>query len=174
MIRKSGHRFSEKVMRQLNVRRLSLIAALAAALAAPGASAQKGPSTVALNPGFGDLMQLLIQPRHLKLGLAARAGNWALADYEVKLLRQSFANIAKTYPMFRGQPISVTVDAILDDPLKSASAAIDKKDSKAFDEAYERITAGCNACHSALDHPFVVIKVPTEAAFPNQEFKPAK
>ena len=40
-----------------------------------------------------------------------------------------------------------------------------------FDEAYESLTKGCNACHATTDHPFVVIKAPDSAAvFPNQDF----
>jgi len=147
--------------------------ALVLALAAPGALAQKGASSVPLNPGFGDLMELLVQPRHLKLGLAAQAANWPLADYELKQLRQAFGNVARTYPMFRGQPIGVTVEAVLDEPFKAATAAIEARDAGKFADAYASITAGCNACHSALDHPFVVIKTPDASAFPDQEFKPA-
>lgn len=149
-----------------------LLVVLAVALAAPSARAQKGPSTATLNPGFGDLMELLVQPRHLKLGLAGQAGNWPLAGYELQQLRQAFANVARTYPMFRSQPIGVTVEAVLGDPLKAAADAIDKRNPQGFADAYARVTAGCNACHSALDHPFVVIKVPDQAAFPDQEFKP--
>jgi len=37
--------------------------------------------------------------------------------------------------------------------------------------AYDQFTQGCNACHTALDHPHVVIKVPGGSAFPDQEFK---
>jgi len=68
----------------------------------------------------------------------------------------------------------VTIEDVLGEPFKAAGVAIDKKDGTAFGEAYAAITAGCNACHAALDHPFVVIKVPSEAAFPNQDFKPQK
>src|SRR5205809_965973 len=42
-----------------------------------------------------------------------------------------------------------------------------------FNESYEKLTAGCNACHATTDHPFVVITAPTSpAAFPNQDFQP--
>ena len=33
---------------------------------------------------------------------------------------------------------------------------------------------GCNACHGALFHPFVVIKAPDASAFPNQKFAPGQ
>ena len=31
-------------------------------------------------PGMGDLMVTIVQPRHLKLGLAGQARNWDYAD----------------------------------------------------------------------------------------------
>ena len=62
----------------------------------------------------------------------------------------------------------------MEEPFKATQTAIEARNAQGFGEGYARITAGCNACHSALDHPFVVIKVPSEAAFPNQDFKPAK
>jgi len=34
-----------------------------------------------------------------------------------------------------------------------------------------RLTEGCNACHATTDHAFVVIKVPSASAFPNQDFE---
>jgi hypothetical protein len=36
------------------------------------------------------------------------------------------------------------------------------------------VTAGCNACHTTTDNPFIVIKAPESSSFPNQEFEPGK
>ena len=55
--------------------------------------------------GMGDLMNTLIQPRHVKLGLADRAENWALANYALSELRQVFERIGKAVPKFRGMPV---------------------------------------------------------------------
>jgi hypothetical protein len=119
---------------------------------------------------MGDMMNTLIQPRHAKLGLAGRAGNWPLAAYALAEIRQSFAGIAKAQPKFHGYPVADLADAALKQPLAATDDAIKAQDAKKFAAAYDQLTQGCNACHSSLDHPFVVIKVPDASAFPNQEF----
>src|SRR6187200_171731 len=48
-------------------------------------------------PGLGEITSLQ-QMRHLKLWLAAQAGNWALADYELDELKEGFEDITKYYP----------------------------------------------------------------------------
>jgi hypothetical protein len=119
---------------------------------------------------MGDMMNTLIQPRHAKLGLAGHAGNWPLAAYALVEIRQAFAGIAKAQPKFHGYPVADLADAALKQPLAAVDDAIKAQDAKKFAAAYDQLTQGCNACHSSLDHPFVVIKVPDASAFPNQEF----
>ena len=47
-------------------------------------------------------------------------------------------------------------------------------DIRQFAQSFDRITAGCNACHSTADQSFVVIKTPDASVFPNQEFEPGR
>jgi hypothetical protein len=119
---------------------------------------------------MGDMMNTLVQPRHAKLGLAAKAENWPLALYAIVEIRQAFAGIAKAQPKFRGMPVGELVDAALSQPMTAVEAAIRQKDAQKFAAAYDALTQGCNACHIELDHPYVVIKTPDAAAFPNQDF----
>jgi hypothetical protein len=121
---------------------------------------------------MADLMNTLIQPRHAKLGLAGRARNWPLAQYALAEIRQAFAGIVRAVPNFHGLPVGQLVDAALGQPMDAVDAAIKEQDPDKFAAAYAQLTAGCNACHTALDHPFVVIKPPETSAFPNQEFNP--
>ena len=144
------------------------VAALAQAAPAPSANAAAPPYAMT----FGDMMNTLIQPRHAKLGLAGRAQNWALAEYALIEIRQSFAGIIKAQPNFRGLPVAALVDAALSQPMNAVDAAIKQQDPQKFAAAYAQLTQGCNACHAAADHPFVVIKVPDATAFPNQDFAP--
>jgi hypothetical protein len=123
---------------------------------------------------MGDMMNTLIQPRHAKLGLAGHAQNWALAGYALVEIRQSFARITKAQPRFRGLPVGELIDAALSQPLDGVDAAIKQQDPKKFAAAYDQLTQGCNACHAAVDHPYVVIKAPDASAFPNQEFSPRR
>jgi hypothetical protein len=119
---------------------------------------------------MGDMMNTLVQPRHTKLGLAGQAGNWPLAGYALVEIRQVFAGIKKAQPRFRGLPVAELVDAALGPPLNAVDAAIKQQDAKKFTIAYDQLTQGCNACHQAVDHPFVVIKAPDASVFPDQEF----
>jgi hypothetical protein len=157
---------------------LGLLAVLFAAGGTAAVLAQTAPATPANPPAspyvmtFGDMMNTLIQPRHAKLGLAGRAQNWALAEYALIEIRQSFAGIIKAQPHFRGLPVAELVDAAVSQPLNAIDAAIKQEDPQKFAAAYAQLTAGCNACHTAADHPFVVIKVPEASAFPNQDFTP--
>jgi len=122
------------------------------------------------NPQMGALMSMLIQPRHTKLGLAGNAENWPLAGYMLKELRQGFAVVAKA----EGLPVPDLVDAAVSQPLTLLDYAIKLKYRRQFDEAYEGLTKGCNACHATTDHAFVVIKVPDASSFPDQEFAPQR
>jgi hypothetical protein len=153
--------------------RIVLISVMAAALFA-AAQAQQPASTPSAPVPYvltmGDMMNTLIQPRHVKLGLAGAAGNWPLAAYALAEIRQAFAGIIKAQPKFHGYPVADLVDAALKQPLAAADDAIKQQDPKQFAAAYEQLTQGCNACHASLDHAFVVIKIPDASAFPNQDF----
>jgi hypothetical protein len=121
---------------------------------------------------MGDMMNTLVQPRHLKLGLAGAAGNWALANYALAEIREAIANIAAAKPKFRGMPVGELADVALTAPLNAVEAAIKAQDRQKFAAAYDALSQGCNACHTELDHPYVVIKTPDAPAFPNQDFRP--
>jgi hypothetical protein len=164
-------------------RRFTLVAALAVGFLIAGQSVglpqtapqQQSPSaSLPYVLTMGDMMNSLVQPRHAKLGLAGRAGNWALAGYALVEIRQAFAGITKAQPRFRGLPVGELVDAALTMPLNTVDAAIKQQDPQKFAAAYDQLTQGCNACHAAVDHPFVVIKAPDASAFPNQDFNPRR
>jgi len=162
--------------------RIALVAVLAPLVLAAGSgfsqTAQQ-PAPAAPQPNaavpyvltMGDMMNTLVQPRHLKLGLAGKAENWTLAGYALIELRQAFAGIAKAQPRFRGMPVPDLVEAAMKEPLAAVEAAIRQKEPDKFAAAYEQLTKGCNACHAALDHSYVVIKAPDASAFPDQEFE---
>jgi hypothetical protein len=126
------------------------------------------------SPNMGDLMNLLIQPRHAKLGLAGKAENWALAGYALKELQQGFGTIAKVIPRWKALPVPDLIDAALKQPFAVMDFAIKAGDERQFVESYDKVTAGCNACHSTAEQNFIVIKTPDASAFLNQEFSPGK
>jgi hypothetical protein len=124
------------------------------------------------NPQMAALMSMLIQPRHAKLGLAGKEQNWELAGYALKELRQGFAVASRAVPRWKGLPVPELFDAAMSQPITLIDFAIKLRYQRQFDEAYESLTKGCNACHATTDHSFVVIKVPDASTFPNQEFRP--
>jgi hypothetical protein len=124
--------------------------------------------------GLGDYMNIFIQPRHAKLGLAGRERNWPLANYAFKELHQSLNNTAKAIPKFRTLSVPDMFDALLGEPRKAIEEAIKARDGAKFDAAYAQLTAGCNACHTAANLPFIVIKAPEQSNFPNQDFLPKR
>jgi hypothetical protein len=141
-----------------------------------GAVAQTPPPLAApFNPSFGDLMNTLVQPRHAKLGLIGREQNWTLAAYESHQLKDALSNIAKWRPRFANQSVPDLMESMTGDAIKALDEAIQAGDARQFAQAYSRLTNGCNACHTALNHAYVVIKLPDQSAFENQDFRvPAK
>ncbi|MGB6537787.1 MAG: cytochrome family protein [Xanthobacteraceae bacterium] len=142
------------------------------AQAVPSPPSSGAPAAVPYVMTMGDMMNTLVQPRHAKLGLAGKARNWPLAEYALVEIRQAFTGIVKAQPHFDGLPVGQLVDAAVQQPINAVEAAIHEQDPAKFAAAYAQLTAGCNACHAAVDHPFVVIKAPDVSAFPNQDFSP--
>ncbi|HLH88274.1 MAG TPA: cytochrome family protein [Xanthobacteraceae bacterium] len=140
---------------------------------APTPTTRGGPASTALNyvPGVGDLMNLLVQPRHAKLGLALEAGNWDLAAYMHKELTQAFNTVATVQPKYMKVTVAEAIQSMTGDAMRGLDDAIRARDPKRAAAAYSDLTDGCNSCHTALDHAFVVIKMPEASSFPDQEFK---
>lgn len=153
---------------------LSAAFAASLCLVASIANAQTAPATAASEPaakppdfaGLGEIMTLQ-QLRHIKLWFAGRGGNWALADYEVGELNEGFEDVDK---LLGGG----TVDKMVGAPLKELQKAVDDKNGTAFAAAYDRLSAGCNSCHHALDHAFIAIQRPTSLPYSDQSFAPPK
>jgi hypothetical protein len=166
---------------------ISGIAAALVAAAVIGAAAQtppaatppaatpplRGPVSSALNyvPGVGDLMHLLVQPRHAKLGLAFEEKNWPLAAYAFKELQQALGTVGKVQPKWRNLTVPEMIESMTGESMRDLDEAIQAKNAKQFAQAFEDLTSGCNSCHTALNHGFIVIKTPEASAFSNQEFK---
>jgi hypothetical protein len=117
-------------------------------------------------PGLGEVMTLQ-QLRHIKLWFAGRAGNWALADYEIGELNEGFEDADKLVG-------GGTVAKMVGGPVKALQQAIAEKNSAAFATAFDSLSAGCNSCHHLLSHPFIVIQRPILLPYSDQSFAPAK
>ena len=121
---------------------------------------------------LGDLMTALVQPRHIKLGLAGSEQNWPYAAYELDQLRETFADVAEILPKYRDLSIPDMITSTVKEPLAALNRAIQAKDGNQFSAAYGQLTASCNACHQSYDRAAIVIRPPTATAFPDQDFRP--
>ena len=149
-------------------RRSTVAIAVATALAAPSLTTAQQP---AFHPGLGDLMTAFVQPRHTKLGLAGREGNWLYAAYELNELREAFDDVAEIVPKYRDLSVPEMIASTVKQPLAALDQAIKAQDANQFTAAYGRLTASCNACHQSTDHAVIVIQPPASTAFPDQDFR---
>jgi len=131
-------------------------------------------SPAAFNPGVGELMNLIVQPRHTKLWFAGHEANWVLAEYEIKELRSAVANVAKARPIFREKSVAESVEMFMGGAFRGIDEAIRDRNATKFADAYATVNAGCNACHTALNQSQVVIKTPEQPSYPDQDFRPQK
>ena len=149
----------------------AIAAALLAAAAANAQDASKPiaappPENEPYAPGLGEIMALQ-QMRHIKLWFAGSAGNWPLADYEIGELKEGFDDVSK---LLGGDIVDQHVGA----PLAALEKSIGGKDRAAFMTTFDKLSAGCNACHNELDHGFIVIQRPTLLPYSNQSFTPQR
>jgi hypothetical protein len=118
-------------------------------------------------------MTALIQPRHIKLGLAGSEQNWPYAAYELDQLRETFADLAEILPRYRDLSIPDLITSTVKQPLAGLYRAIQAQDGNQFTAAYGQLTASCNSCHQSYDRAVIVIQQPTKSTFPDQDFRPS-
>jgi hypothetical protein len=124
-------------------------------------------------PGLGEIMTLQ-QMRHTKLWLAAEAGNWPLASYEIKELGEGFDDVLAFHPTDDESPVAPkdAIPRIMTEPLSELRAAVEKKDKKQFEQTYDGVTKACNDCHHATNFGFNHVQRPTGNPYPDQVFAP--
>ena len=151
---------------------IALVAGFGLVLSKPGASAPLAPAVSPLiyTPVTSDLMNAFIQPRHIKLWLAGQSGDWTFADYERHNIGGVFERIVAAVPSYKGLSNSSLVAAFVTPQLVALDGAVNARDRAAFVQAYGELTNGCNGCHRATGHPFVVITQPDAAGFADQTF----
>lgn len=117
---------------------------------------------------YMDHMRSLTQ----KLGLAIDAHNPALASFYANEITEVVELIKVKFPQYDGLQVGALITAMLSPQLAVLTQTIEKKDWVKTSASYDNmLTAGCNACHTAAQHPF--IKIVRSKANPfNQDFSP--
>ena len=140
---------------------------LAAGLACAQDSGKREDGSAEQAESLPHLSEIMVQQqmRHIKLWFAGDAGNWPMADYEIDHLKDGFDDVAK---LLGGDLAQQHVGGAI----SQLEKAIDGKDHEAFVTAFDRLSAGCNACHRTLDHAFIVIQRPVLLPYSDQNFSP--
>ena len=146
--------------------------------AKPAAEAPKSPADkegplqiLEFKPGLDDLMNMLVQPRHLKLWAAGQQRNWPLAAFQLREMRNAFDRIAATIPKYSNVDLGPTFINIMDSQVRAVNSAITGQNPQQFMTAFGDLTAACNSCHEALNLGILVMKVPEVTGYPNQDFR---
>lgn len=144
----------------------------AALLAAVGGCTQRDAPPPYV-PGLGEIMSAQ-QMRHVKLWLAAEAGNWDLVRYEIDELDEGFADAIEYHPTHRNTdlPLAELIPQMTREPIAALRRADEARDRAAFQQAFDALTDGCNGCHRATNFGFNVVRRPTGNPFVDQDFAP--
>ena len=136
---------------------------------APQYADASGPYVI----GLGEIMGLT-QMRHAKLWFAGQADNWPLAAYELDELKEGFDDAVRYHPHHKSvpQPLMTMIPEFVGEPIAEIDTAIMTRDRTRFTAAFDRLTAGCNACHKEANFGFNVVKRPTVPPYSNQSFTP--
>jgi len=153
------------------MQRFALIAVLSMAAASIVAANERSTGEPYV-PGLGEFMAAT-QVRHAKLWFAGKARNWPLAKFELHEIKEGFEDATKLHPTLKDQPLATMISSNLGAPLADLARAIAAKNKRRFARAFDRLTAGCNACHTAASHAYIRIQRPFAPPVPNQNFQPS-
>ena len=147
----------------------------AAPAAAPAPAAAAPSASEPFVPGLGEIMTHQ-QMRHTKLWFAGEAENWALANYEIKELREGFDDVLTFHPTHEDSPVAPkdAIPRIITVPITNVQGAIQAKSKQMFEETFDELTQGCNNCHNAMNFGFNVVQRPASNPYPNQAFAPRR
>jgi hypothetical protein len=102
------------------------------------------------------------------LWFAARYKNWPLAEFYFNETRQHILWTIRIRPVRKdadGKDVDIKAifDAIDTSSFADVKAAIQKKDSAAFEQTYRTALDSCHSCHKSAGKPFLRPRVPTQA-----------
>jgi hypothetical protein len=147
------------------------ISILTICLSLPALADEYESSHEPYSPRLADLM-IGTQLRHFKPWYAGREKNWALADFELGQIRETFEDAARIF-----STIPLASNHMIIQPANELDSAIEAKDSAKFTKAFDKLTAACNGCHEAASLGFIVIREPKmspveTSPFSNEAFSP--
>ncbi len=165
-------------LRSLSMRTAPLLPVLILSACAPAAE-ESDPDlqelreelTERFTPGLHTLM-VDLGIRHASLWFAGDAENWPLADYMVHELEELVEEIEELHPAYREVEVATLLREMTHPAVEALEGAVQEEDRTAFAQAYDQLTAACNACHVASDRGALVIQRPTTPPLTNLRFSP--
>jgi hypothetical protein len=86
-------------------------------------------------PSISDFMIATIQPRHVRLWVAARSGDWSFAAYELGNLKGAFDRLGRAHPVEHEIPLQEMILSVTSQPFEDMHNAIESKDRVVFSKA---------------------------------------
>lgn len=106
-----------------------------------------------------DVAMVEVGHRYAELQFAGLDRNWDAAAYQAMKIRLALELAVERRPKRRA-----TMQPFLVGSLAALEQAIAARDGSRFDEGFEALTAGCNACHAAEQVPFFRVVPPAVRA----------
>ncbi|MGE3538470.1 MAG: hypothetical protein AB7N91_13690 [Candidatus Tectimicrobiota bacterium] len=102
----------------------------------------------------GDLVPFMLRNAyHLStLYHAARAAQWELAEHEVDALGSNLDKAAEASPIYAG-----FLRDFKREHVEALDKAVESRQAQAFAATFQAAVHGCNDCHKATKHAFIVI-----------------
>jgi hypothetical protein len=125
-----------------------------------GSTEEKLKTLGDIQPGLGTVM-IEYANRFTNAYYAARGGNWGLASYMVKEMRE-IQEVGETTRPGRADALKAFEKSYLD-PLDEAIKA---KDAKKFATGFKDTVEGCNGCHAGQGFPYIKYQLPKAPASP--------
>ena len=119
-----------------------------------GSTDEKLKTLAEIQPGLGTVM-IEYGNRYSTTYYAAKGGNWDLAAYQIKEMRE-IQRVGETTRPARMAGLTGFERSYLD-PL---DAAVKARDWKKFDSAFRAGITGCNECHVATGFPYITYQLP--------------
>jgi hypothetical protein len=125
-----------------------------------GSTEQQLKTLAAIQPGLGTVM-IEYANRYSDIYYAAKAGNWPLAAYQLKEMRE-IQEVGETTRPGRAAGLKAFEQSFLD-PLDKT---IVSRDFQSFETAFKAGIQGCDGCHAALGFPYIKYELPSSPPSP--------
>lgn len=99
--------------------------------------------------------------RYQELYWAGKEQNWEYANYQLEKIKLAIEN-----GLIRRPKRAKSATYFLTNVLPEMKKALEKKDSKIFNQNFKKLTISCNSCHAMEKVPFFSVQIPTERQSP--------